>query len=156
MRAGRSVPAHTIPESVDMSPDCTPCVTRGRRTDRISAGALTLVDRLVAVAEATVVRNLRRVIVLPAHRRPGMKLASAESGRKVDVFFDSQKKVKRRVYDSGQGPIALIFLIFDAVSNELRPFQKSQLLRSRLAVTIIVFFSKNPARLCDLARRFRF
>src|ERR1044072_6159314 len=72
MRAGRSVRAHTIPESVDMSPDCTPCVTSGRLDDQTRAGALILVEN-VAAAEARVVRNRRRVIALPARKRRGMK-----------------------------------------------------------------------------------
>src|SRR5262249_2656555 len=92
MRAGRSVRAHTIPESVDMSPDCTPCVTRGRRTDRISAGALTLVDRLVAVAEATVVRNLPGVIVLLEHRRTCIKWRLTNKGGRWTCFLTARKK----------------------------------------------------------------
>src|SRR5262245_60901627 len=73
MRAGRSVRAQIIAESDDTSPDCTPCVTRGRSPDRISAGALGLVDRVAAVAEARVVRSRRRVTALPAHKRPDIK-----------------------------------------------------------------------------------
>jgi hypothetical protein len=73
IRAGRSVRAHTIPESVDTSPDCTPCVIIGLCAERLKAGAANVFNAVVAVAEARVVRNRRRVIALPARKRPDIE-----------------------------------------------------------------------------------
>jgi len=73
IRAGRSARAHTIPESSDTSPDCTPCVIIGRCDNRLKAGAARPSTADIAVAEARVVRNRRRVVALPVRKRPGMQ-----------------------------------------------------------------------------------
>ena len=41
MRAGRSARAHTMPESTETSPDCRPCVMRGRSAAKLRAGLAT-------------------------------------------------------------------------------------------------------------------
>jgi hypothetical protein len=73
IRAGRSARAHTIPDPSDTSPDCTPCVIVGRCDNRLKAGAAKPSTADIAVAEARVVRNRRRVVALPAHERSDMK-----------------------------------------------------------------------------------
>jgi hypothetical protein len=46
-----------------------PCVRVGRCGEKLKAGAAIV----VALAEARVVRNRRRVVALPVRKRPGMK-----------------------------------------------------------------------------------
>src|SRR5262249_16511700 len=55
MRAGRSARAQTMPQSVDTSPDCTPCVMIGRSAARLIAG-----QAIAAVEAETDLRNARR------------------------------------------------------------------------------------------------
>jgi hypothetical protein len=45
----------------------------GRCGERLKAGRAILVGPVVAIAEARVVRNRRRVVALPARKRPDMK-----------------------------------------------------------------------------------
>src|SRR5215467_8972307 len=104
MRAGRSARAHTMPESTDTSPDCTPCVTIGRCDERLKAGAA----MVAALAEARVVRNRRRVVALPVRKRPGMKWPPNHcgvwtrfltAGKRQDDGFVT-RAVKRRPHGS--------------------------------------------------------
>jgi len=67
------VRAHTIPESADTSPDCTPCVIIGLCAERLKAGAASVFNAVVAVAEAKVVRSRRRVVALPVRKRPDIE-----------------------------------------------------------------------------------
>jgi hypothetical protein len=57
MRAGRSARAHTTPELIDTSPDCTPWLTCGRSPARLIAGQATAPT---VPAAAAVLRNRRR------------------------------------------------------------------------------------------------
>src|SRR5512140_2791242 len=60
MRDGRSVRAQTTPESIETSPDCTPCVIRGRSLARLMNGRQIPPSVLKAVASALVARKRRR------------------------------------------------------------------------------------------------
>src|SRR5215467_15467911 len=62
MREGRSARAHTTPESVEMSPDCRPCVMIGRSSARLTNGRAMPPLVVKAVAAALVARNVRRVV----------------------------------------------------------------------------------------------
>jgi hypothetical protein len=90
IRAGRSVRAHTIPESVDTSPDCTPCVMTGLCDARLKAGNAMVPSAVAAVAEAIVVRNRRRV-ALPARKRPDMKWPPPNQRGRCTQFLTTGK-----------------------------------------------------------------
>ncbi len=61
MRAGRSVRAHTMPQSVETSPDWTPCVTAGRSAARLRAGLAIPPTAPIAADDAAAASNRRRV-----------------------------------------------------------------------------------------------
>ena len=92
MRAGRSVRAHTIPELPDTSPDCTPCVIIGRCAERAKAGAVRLPSAFVAIAEANVFKNRRRVVALPVRKRPDMSWSPPNHCGRWARFLTAEKR----------------------------------------------------------------
>jgi hypothetical protein len=58
-----------MPASIETSPDCTPCVMRGRSAARLMAGLARAARPASAVAEAAAVMKRRRV---RAERRPDL------------------------------------------------------------------------------------
>jgi hypothetical protein len=63
MRDGLSARAHTIPESIETSPDWMPWVMRGRSAARLRAG-LAIPTAAIAADDAPTVRKRRRVSAL--------------------------------------------------------------------------------------------
>src|SRR5215211_4624503 len=61
MRAGRSLRAHTMPESTETSPDWTPWVTRARSAARLRYGLAIVPAAVIAADAAAVPRKRRRV-----------------------------------------------------------------------------------------------
>src|SRR5215510_11678759 len=102
MRAGRSARAHTMPESSDTSPDCTPCVAIGRCGERLKAGAA----MVVALAEARVVRNRRRVVALPVRKRPDMERPPNHRGGWTRFLTAGKRKDDGFVTRGRQAPAA--------------------------------------------------
>jgi hypothetical protein len=65
MREGLSQRAQTTPESVDTSPDATPCVMAGRSGARLSDGRAMPPKAVIAAEAATVFISRRRVSAAP-------------------------------------------------------------------------------------------
>jgi hypothetical protein len=70
MRAGRSARAHTTPEPMETSPDCTPCVIIGRSAARLMKGLP--IPVAIAAVEAKPVSKRRRVSGSPFRNKTVM------------------------------------------------------------------------------------
>src|SRR5262245_57562159 len=100
MREGRSARAHTMPESVDTSPDCKPWVICGRSPAKLRLGLATPSMTVAAAAAPADDRKLRRDGVAPTDMRIAIGPPQADSRATMPAPGDSAPTLMRQRDDS--------------------------------------------------------